>query len=134
MKNKKPLTIGEKLLLLYELRRTNQARVSSQVGLRQQDLSKVETGIRRLTLQEALRVARVLDVPMDWLCDDDATLPVPSRPGEETKLLEIARAMPYEIARARLCAVDEVGLDERPAPRRGGKRTGLSGWNDKKNA
>lgn len=70
----------EKLRSTRKARQYSQEYLAEQVGVRQSQLGKWETGQGRPYYDQALKLARALDVSMDWLCDPEIDTP-PSTPG-----------------------------------------------------
>ncbi len=59
------------------------------------------------TLPQAFKIARALDVPLDYLADDQQDDPPPAALSEEDdRILEIARSLGYEEAKRRLVVAD----------------------------
>ena len=64
----------EKLERILERRGLSQAELERLAGLAENRIAKLKAAKRSgPSAAEALRVARVLRVPMEWLCDDAAT-------------------------------------------------------------
>jgi transcriptional regulator with XRE-family HTH domain len=86
---------AEKIAWLCRERGLTQKRVGELAALPENRISKWLDGQGEPTARQALRLARVLDVPMDWLVDDEADVPPPD-PGlspAELRAVEMTRAL-----------------------------------------
>lgn len=71
------MVLGERLREEREKRGLTQRLLAAEIGLHQSDVSRIEQGRRMLSLDEAIRLASVLAVPLQWF------LTGTSRPGRE---------------------------------------------------
>ena len=97
------MRFAEKLDYLISLKETNQSRLSRQTGIAQSAISEMTKGKRRAYMDQALRLARALGVPLDYLADDGLD-DVPGVPAteQERRVWEVVRAIGPEEAWRRL--------------------------------
>lgn len=95
----------EKILAILEDRRLSMSALEAMAGLPRGRVQKWGIGQGEPSLSAAWRISRALDVPLEWLADDRATMPPPERElnAGESSLLTIYRALrldPDEAVRA----------------------------------
>lgn len=85
----------EKIAWLCKDRGITQKRVGELARLPENRISKWLDGQGEPTARQALRVAQVLKVPVEWLIDDEADVPppLPELTGPELRAVEIVRAL-----------------------------------------
>ena len=64
-------TIGRRLKTLREERGLTQVELAKKLGMRQSNISAIETGVRGATLHQIIRFARALEVSTDRILLDD---------------------------------------------------------------
>ena len=104
------MTFAQKLELMIDVRRMSQTRLSRLTGIGQPAISAMTRGERRPYLDQAFRLARALDVSVDYLADDSLAQPEPVPTERERTVWEILRAIGYERALLRLVAPGDDGL------------------------
>lgn len=71
-----------------------QGELAAMVGVLPARISKWKSGEGEPTARQALRIARALDLPLEYLVDDDADeLPEAKDSTEETQILDLYRAL-----------------------------------------
>lgn len=106
----------KKLAMLMERSRLSQQALANRVGLQQSRISKWTTGKGEPSLKQAVELARVLDVPLEYLADDAIDEPPPAPSKAQMIVMQLIEDMGYDEARRRLAQVIEVELIGRPAP------------------
>ncbi len=69
------MEFGKKLETLRAIRKASQGEVANAAGCTQASVSRWESGSSGPTLPQAIRIARFLSVPLDYLADDSADEP-----------------------------------------------------------
>lgn len=88
------MKLQDKLLHLMDIRRKHQAVLVRETGIGQTAMSEVCAGKRRLKLDEALRMAKALDVTLDFLADESRSEPDTDRlKSDELRVLEWYRTL-----------------------------------------
>lgn len=72
---------------------TNQSEMSRRTGIAQSALSEASSGKRRLYVDQAFLIARVLGVPLDFLADDAQDEPPAELSADEWAVLDLYRAI-----------------------------------------
>ncbi len=86
----------------------NKSELGRAAGIAQPEMHKIVRGERRLYLDVALRIARALQVPLEYLADDAIEeIPRPAISDDEAELLKIARRLGVERSIDRLLMKDE---------------------------
>lgn len=62
-------TIGRRVSLMRNRRGLTQLKLAGRVGMKVMQISTIELDKRRLTAEEAVRIARVLGVKVEWLVE-----------------------------------------------------------------
>ena len=117
------MTLAEKILKRMEERGHSQIWLASRVGTsatqvgRWLDLKKDQRGSRP-SYRELLMLARVLELPLEYLCDDSCDDPAqysgPQLNADERRIVELARIIGYELATKRLMALPESAPPKEP--------------------
>lgn len=92
----------EKITILLERRGMRQADLSRATGIRESRLTQLGQSDGKLRVPEALKIARALGVPLDFLADDEMTEPPESLSADDQTLLRITRGLGYDEALKRL--------------------------------
>lgn len=117
--NTEPMRFVEKLNRACVLRRmTNQRELADLARVSKSSLNRWINGESMPNVEEALRLARVLEVPLEWLAADDDQETPPASPlsPEEEKILWIVRTMGTEEAAKRLALVKSEPVPNTAAP------------------
>jgi transcriptional regulator with XRE-family HTH domain len=97
------MTIGEKLKLLSDHYRLSQSALAEAAGVSQSQVSKWFRNVNTPDVYQAFRMARKLNVPLEFLADDEQNVLASEEARRlEADILEAARDLGYEVARARL--------------------------------
>lgn len=99
-------------------RNIRQRRIAEVMEVPEQRVSEWKSGKKwRPNLDQALKLARCLDVSLEWLIDDREELPPPAPllSPEEAKILDMVRTLGPEEARRRLMLV-HLGFGEQMLP------------------
>jgi transcriptional regulator with XRE-family HTH domain len=85
--------IGERLRALRERRDLSQGQLAAMIGSHAQNVSQVERGVRGLTVQQVVKLARALKVPTDEILGEakHATAQLHLRNGDRRFLRRIQR-------------------------------------------
>lgn len=62
--------VGAKIAMFRQLNRLSQEELSASVGLHQNSISKVELGLRRLDILEAIAIAQALNISLNEIIDN----------------------------------------------------------------
>lgn len=121
----------EKVSRLLDERGMIPADLTRLTGIPSGRLSKLAQGQGQLRIPEALRIARALQVSLDFLADDAATNPEPQLSEDDRVILIIARDLGPTEARRRLLRPPgpvfellEPQAEPSPNPKPGSHRTG----------
>jgi transcriptional regulator with XRE-family HTH domain len=77
---------AEQLDRAIDMRELTQGQVAVKTGLQQSHISMIRRGQREPSVSIAARLARALDVSLDWLCELPVRAPGALEPDEETVL------------------------------------------------
>lgn len=103
------MNFREKLDELRKQKRWSQSDVAGAIGEPVATVNEWFLGKRKPTLDKALKLARTLGVPLDYLADDALDEPAPGGlSDDDTIILRIARGMTADEAIRRLSAVPGV--------------------------
>ena len=72
------MTVGERVRFYRELRQMEQKDLASHAQIGRSAMNKIEHGTQRLTFDEAMRVAAVLDVRLEDLADTPVSISIPT--------------------------------------------------------
>ena len=114
-----PMKFAEKFILVLEKRDITAAQVARGARIPASRLSEWQDPAtkRKPTAAQALRLARFLDLPLEWLLDDDLDPPIPESSAFEQKLLWLARHTgPVRAVRRLMGLPDDGELPEGFAP------------------
>ena len=88
---------SEKLLKMRDGRGLSQAKLAARAGLARSAISDMEKDERRPYMDQALKLARALGIPLDFLADDSLDEPPPSEMTEdERQVIELFRGTGLE--------------------------------------
>lgn len=139
------MTSAEKISWLCRERGLTQKRVGELAALPENRISKWLDGQGEPTARQALRLARVLSVPLEWLADDAQEVPPPASDGLDDDDRMVLRQWKHYRNRIGLTAeeaidrlagsrpigptfddypMDAQGESDSPAPPRSGRRSG----------
>ena len=107
----------EKIALWLKRRGLSQADLSRATGIRESRLTQLGHANGKLRLPEALRIARVLGVSLDYLADPELTEPPERFSADELSVLRMVRTVGMDEALRRLMRVPgqhDVALIEQP--------------------
>jgi transcriptional regulator with XRE-family HTH domain len=122
----------EKILRLLDARPDlDQGGLEVAARLPQGRISKWKAGKGEPTAAQALRIARVLRVGVEYLVDDDLTEVVPAISEEDQRILDLAHELGFKRAQRRLLGIPEE-LPERVWPPRKDLPTGEAGSESRK--
>lgn len=85
-------TIGQTIRNARERKSMSQLELATELNLGQRAISELETGNRRLTVQEAARIAKILDVPLLSFFDDTELHPTDF----DLSLLKVFHTLPND--------------------------------------
>lgn len=83
------MKFSEKLYNLIQLRGMTQGAVARRAGLAPSAITDMTAGVRRPYMDQALKIAKVLDVPLDYLADDDLDEMPEQLPDDEAHVLRV---------------------------------------------
>ena len=81
------MTLREKLIVLRDKAGISQMSLAHQLGVSRQAVSRWESGVTTPSMDKLKALAKIYDVSLDWLCNDESELLETSRveaEGEET--------------------------------------------------
>jgi transcriptional regulator with XRE-family HTH domain len=103
----RPMRFDEKLRRLCQRRGLTQAQLMRAVGASKSTMSNWFNGKNKPDLETALKMARFLDVPLEYLADDALEEPPPGLSEEKRRALWLLDQMPLDEAIRRLMAVPQ---------------------------
>jgi transcriptional regulator with XRE-family HTH domain len=120
------MDMATKIAKLVERSGMKQADIARAAGIPPSRLTEAKNGTYKPPLQVALRLARALNVPLDYLADDTQdTPPVVEFPPD---LVQLIRTLGPDRARARLLQIPEPGSPDqiyaRPIDTPGQRKSG----------
>jgi len=118
----------EKILGLLPAKGLDQEQLERLADLSQGRISKWKRGVGEPTVKQAVRISRVLGVPVAYLVDDARTDPADDGLTEDERLILLnARRMGIGLAYSRLVGLDQQSAASREGSRTTGREVGLSG-------
>lgn len=99
---KHPKNLTAKIKALLDARGLSQNELARLAGVHQPRISEWFGGSGGPSLLTALRIARALGVPLEYLADDGQDAPDPALSQEEANILEMVRTLGVPEARRRL--------------------------------
>jgi transcriptional regulator with XRE-family HTH domain len=101
----------EKILRLLDEKDMTQSELESAARLAPNRISRWKAGTGEPTASQAVTIARVLDVPVQFLVDDAIESPQPKEDPQLREILDIVRRLGYDTAKDRLIAAPDVVFD-----------------------
>lgn len=88
----------------------SQATLEALAKLPSNRISKWAAGQGEPTVSQAFRIARILNVDLSWLADEETDTQAPPLHSEQEKIIiHLARVMGFDVAERRLLQIEEVG-------------------------
>jgi transcriptional regulator with XRE-family HTH domain len=111
-----PMRFDQKLILACEARGWDQATLARKVGVSPSTSGRWCKGERLPKLEDAVKLAQVLDMSLDYLFDDSLDEPPSYGPTVDTVVLELYHMLGPAEARRRLANVPDTGTAHAPPP------------------
>lgn len=104
------MKLVDKAIKLAQHRRIKQGELARMIGVDPARLSEWKKDVGKPSIDHAFRMARLLDVPLDYLADDSLDEPVPVGLSEAERLvLGLVRSMGLDEAHRRLASSPAAG-------------------------